>query len=277
AGEETAVGGRTSLSTVDYVNEILASGLPGIRRQHPDARPYLLDGYIDRIVDRDIADAGGVVRNPSALRNLLAAYAAATSTTAAESVILRAATPGEPGSLSKPTHLAYRELLRRIWVLDPIPAWEPRFSHLKRLAKAPKHHLVDPALAARLVGTTAGSLIRGDGEPDFPRDGTFLGALFESLAAQTVRVLAGHATVHHLRTSDGTHEIDLIVERADARVLAIAVKLSAGVRPADVVHLNWLGDQIPHRVIDKLLINTGDRAFRRPDGVTVVPLALLGP
>ncbi|MDR0592942.1 MAG: hypothetical protein LBG60_06740 [Bifidobacteriaceae bacterium] len=80
----------------------------------------------------------------------------------------------------------------------------------------------------------------------------------------------------HLRTVDGRHEVDVIVQRPDLRVLAVAVKLSTAVRPADVADLNWLGAQIPGRVVDKLLINTGQRAYRRPDGVAVAPLALLG-
>ena len=121
-------------------------------------------------------------------------------------------------------------------------------------------------------------MLRGEGEPDFPRDATFLGALFESLVVQTLRVLAqlNGSEASHLRTVDGRHEVDVIVQRPDLRVLAVEVKLSTAVRPADVADLNWLEAQIPGRVVDKLLINTGQRAYRRPDGVAVAPLALLG-
>ncbi|MDR1119218.1 MAG: DUF4143 domain-containing protein [Bifidobacteriaceae bacterium] len=280
AGEETDPGGRTAFTTADYVDEIVSSGFPGIRNLPPDARPLLLDGYLDRTVDRDIPDAGGDVRRPEALRNWLAAYGAATATAASEAAITRAATPGwdEPGP-SRPAGRSYRELLRRVWVLDPVPAWLPGFAHLKRLGAAPKHHLVDPALAARLVGATAPALIKGDSEAGFPRDGTFLGALFESLATQTVRVLAeaAGARVSHMRTRGGEHEVDLIAQRPDSRVLALEVKLSTSVRPADVAGLNWLERELPGRVVGKVLINAGDRAFRRPDAVQVVPLALLGP
>jgi hypothetical protein len=54
--------------------------------------------------------------------------------------------------------MAYRDVLSRIWLLDPVPGWLPSRSYLSRLAKAPKHHLADPALAARLLGVSAGSL-----------------------------------------------------------------------------------------------------------------------
>jgi len=191
---------------------------------------------------------------------------------------LDAATPGQDDKPSKVTAMAYRDLLQRLWILDPVPAWVPGSGHLARLAQSPKHHLVDPALAAVLVGVSAESLIKGDGPKAIKRDGTFLGALFESLAAQTVRVLAeSHGcTVAHFRLRGGAQEVDLVVQRPDRKVLAIEVKLSTTVRPADVRGLNWLEQQVPDAVVDKVLLNTGSMAYRRPDGVAVVPLSLLG-
>jgi predicted AAA+ superfamily ATPase len=152
-------------------------------------------------------------------------------------------------------------------------------SPLKRLGQAPKHHLADPALAARLLGATEASLLDDTVPAPLPRPGTTLGALFESLVALTVRVFAEPVSgrVSHLRTSDGDHEIDLIVERDDHRVLAIEVKLSGAARPADAKHLSWLADRIGDRLIDRVVINTGQFAHRLPDGTAVVPLALLGP
>jgi predicted AAA+ superfamily ATPase len=278
AGGGPDIAGRTELTTMDYVHEITASGFPGIRAADDQARPYLLDSYVARLVDHDIAEAGGVVRRPQSLLNWLRAYAAASATTASDTSLRNAATPGDEAKPAKQTATAYRDLLQRIWVLDPLEAWLPASSHLKRLGLAPKHHLVDPALAAHLVGLTADSLIRGQG-PARSGDSTFLGALFESLAAQSVRVLAeaNRAKVFHLRTQGGDHEVDLIVQRADGQVVAIEVKLSSAVRPADVAHLNWLSDRLPHTVIDKVILNTEQRAYRRPDGIAVVPLGLLGP
>jgi len=276
-GERAAVGGKTAVTTAIYVDEIIRSGFPGIRNSKPGARGYLLDSYLDRIVDRDIPEAGLNVRHPGAVRAWLTAYAAATSTVASYSALLDAATPGASEKPSRVTVAGYRELLQRIWVLDPLPAWQPSFSHLSRLALGPKHHLVDPGLAARLVGASAMSLVKGESEPEFPRDGTFLGALFESLVVQTVRVMAEviGCRVSHFRSRSG-REIDVIVERPDSRVLAIEVKLSGQVRPSDVRTLNWLDGEMPGKVVDKVIVNSGDRAFRRPDGVAVVPLALLG-
>ncbi|MDR1150870.1 MAG: DUF4143 domain-containing protein [Bifidobacteriaceae bacterium] len=278
ADDETEIAGHTEVTAMDYVREILASGFPGIRATDPAARSYMMDSYIARIVDHDIPEAGGNVRRPGSLLSWLRAYAAASATAASYASILNAATPGDEIKPARETATAYRDLLRRIWVLDPLEAWLPGSRHLKRVGQAPKHHLVDPALAAFLVGVTAESLIRGGG-PARRGGSTFLGALFESLAAQSVRVAAAaaRADVFHMRTQGGDHEVDFIVRRADGGVVAIEAKMSATVRPADVVHLNWLAYQDPDSVVDRVILNTDTRAYRRKDGIAVVPLALLGP
>lgn len=81
----------------------------------------------------------------------------------------------------------------------------------------------------------------------------------------------------HLRTKETDHEIDLIVEGDDRRVVALEVKLSDTATDHDVRHLNWLQGQIGDRLADRVLITTGQVAYRRSDGVAVIPLALLGP
>ncbi|MDR0416719.1 MAG: DUF4143 domain-containing protein [Propionibacteriaceae bacterium] len=277
AGGRPELAGQTEFGLADYTREIIASGLPGIRRDPPRLRLRQLDSYIANALDHDIPALGAGVRRPRALRAWLAAYAAATATTANYGAILDAATPGEADKLTRPTVAVYRELLEQIWLLDPLPAWIPAFNPLKRLAQAPKHHLVDPALAARLLGATERSLLDGTATGPVPRPGTLRGALFESLAALTVRVFAepAGAQVSHLRTRNGDHEIDLIVERDDHKVLAIEVKMGAAVGRGDSRHLAWL--ESTGAVVDKVIVNTGPLAHRLPDGTAVVPLALLGP
>jgi len=276
-GTVPEVGGSTSLTVTNYAEEVLSSGFPGIRSALPAARPHILDSYVQHIVDHDIPESGQEVRRPASLLHWLTAYGAATASTASYSSLLTAATPGEDLKPSKVTAITYRDLLQRIWVLEPLPAWSPVLASLKYLGQAPKHHLVDPALAARLVGATQDSLVSGNGPKDHG-EGVFLGALFESLAVQTIRCLAqaNGAKVFHLRTQGGVHEIDAIVQRPDLRIVAFEIKLSSIVRPADVAHLNWLQTQVPDLVLDKVLLNTGSEAYRRQDGVAVVPLALLG-
>ncbi|MGI8806842.1 MAG: ATP-binding protein [Acidimicrobiales bacterium] len=255
-------------------------GVPRPAGSRHRARRAQLDGYLDRIIDRDFAEVGQPTRTAGALRRWMTAYGAATATTASFDVIRDAATPGERDKPAKATVQAYRESLERLWILDPVPAWLPTSNHLRRLGSAPRHHLVDPALAARLLGVDAGALLDvGSVGPLTPRDGTLLGQLFESLVTLDVRVYAqaAEARIGHLRTHGGEHEVDLIVERGDHRVLAIEVKLARTVHDNDVRHLRWLHDQLGDALIDDIVVTTGGDAYRRSDGIGVVPAALLGP
>lgn len=271
--------GESSVDLSQYVDEIVGSGFPGIRPLEGRARQLQLDGYIARIVERELPLNDAVVRRPGTLLGWLRAYAAATSTTATYSTILDAATPSEPDKPARDTVQGYREHLRRLFILDPVEAWIPVFNPIKRLTMAPRHHVVDPALAARLVGVGKEGLLRGERNTIVPATGTWLGALFESLATASVRVYASaaDAEVGHLRTKSGAREIDLIVEGDDRRVVAIEVKLAQTVIDHDVRHLNWLHEQLGDRLADRIVLTSGRFAYRRPDGVAVVPLALLGP
>jgi len=278
AGGRPPIAGHTDLRVDDYVREILHSGFPGVR--HLSGRPLRaqLEGYLDRIIDRDFPELGHPIRNPAALRRWMTAYAAASSTTASFETIRDAATGGEGEKPAKTTTQPYRDVLERLWVLDPVAAWMPTRNRIRRLSSPPKHQLADPALAARLLGLDAEALLSG-GEvgPRIPRDGTLLGALFESLCTMSLRVYAqaAEARCFHLRTSGGEHEIDLIIEREDGRVLAVEFKLTRDVSNDDVRHLNWLARQLGDSLIDAVVVNTGEEAYRRPDGIAVVPAALI--
>lgn len=106
-----------------------------------------------------------------------------------------------------------------------------------------------------------------------------LGGLFESLVTLNIRVYArrSEAKVQYLRTFSGDHEVDLIVERADGRVVAVEVKLAHTIGDADVRHLNWLAERVGDELLDRMIVTTGQAAYRRPDGIAVVPAAMLGP
>lgn len=192
-----------------------------------------LDGYIERIVDRDFEEQGHKVRRPQTLLRWMRAYAAATSTTTTLETLRDAATGGQGDKPAKTSTILYRDVLERLWIMDPVPPWLPSRNNLATLAQAPKHQLADPGLAARLLGVDADALLHGGygttPESLVPRDGALLGQLFESLVTLSVRVYAQsvEASVHHLRTHHGRQEVDLIVSRGDRRVLAIEVKLSA--------------------------------------------------
>jgi len=279
-GKRGALSGACSTGLEDYVEEIVSSGFPGLRSLSGRGLRAQLDGYLTRIVDRDFEELGHNLRDPGTLRRWMAAYAAASSTAASYETIRDAATAGHGEKPAKTTTLPYRDVLERLWILDPVEAWLPMRNRISRLSFPPKHQLADPALAARLLGVDAGALLEGrDAGPPVPRDGPLLGALFESLVTLSVQTYAqvAEARVRHLRTAGGQREIDLIVERDDGRVVAIEVKLSRDPKDHDAVHLRWLADQIGDELLDAVIVTTGSEAYRRKDGIAVVPAALLGP
>lgn len=273
------ISGKTDVTLRDYVHEITAGGFPGLRHLEGRALKRQLESYVERIVDHDLAEAGLVVRRPETVLAWLRAYAAATGTSASWEKIRAAATSGSVDKPAKTTTMPYIELLTALRILDPLNAWTPTQNHLNALTQAPKHFLADPALSALLVRHSASALLSGQNPtPSVPRDGGFLGGVFESLAALSVRTFAQacDAKTSHLRTQGGRHEVDFIVE-GDNGVLGFEVKLSGAVKDADVEHLLWLRDRIGDECVDLVVLHTGPEAFRRRDGVAVVPLALLGP
>ncbi|WP_105565918.1 ATP-binding protein [Microbacterium halophytorum] len=277
---DTPIHGESELGLPDYVEEITASGFPGIRTRPERARERALDAYLDYVVEREFPEQGYPVRKPQTLRAWLRAYAGATSQTTAYSKILAAATEDKSSQPTRATTLSYRDALAGLHLLDPVEPWQPVGASVKNLVTAPKHHLADPALAVRLIGLNRSRVLRGEQGTVDIASGTLLGALFEDLVTLSLRTYAqaADARVAHLRTHDGgRHEVDLLVEGRDGRVVAIEVKVSPSVDKDDVKHLNWLHRQIGDRLADKLVVTTGPHAYRREDGVAVVPAALLGP
>lgn len=274
------VTGETDVALHDYTQEIVRSGFPGIRALPTERlRRLRLDTYIDNLVQREFAEQGYPVRRPESLRAWLTAYAAASSTTAKYNEILDAATPNLGEKPGKETTVRYRDALSGLWQLDPTPAWMPTTNQLGRLAQASKHQMADPALAARLLDLDADALLSGHQGRTSVRPHPILGALFESLVTLDVQVYAPatEAKVHHLRDRDGRREIDLIVTGLGGKVLALEVKLSAVPDERDVKHLIWLRSQLGEALADAAVITTGSHAYRREDGIAVIPAALLGP
>lgn len=272
SGTAGVVTGRAELTLSDYAEAMVSSGFPGILTAAPRLRRGLLDAYVQRVIDRDMAEQGYSVRRPEVLRRWLAAYAASSSTTTAYSRLLDATTAGDGQQPAKTTTIAYRDHLTQLWLLDPVPGWTPSHNAIRRVQQAPKHQLADPALAARLLNLSAEALVG-------PAGAYMAGPLFESLVTLGIRVSAqaAEATVSHVRLDGGDREVDLVVQGVDGQIVGIEVKLAPQVSDADVRHLLWLREQMPDTVVDLIVVTTGAVAYRRQDGVAVVPLALLGP
>lgn len=265
------ISGSTDWGLPNYVSAIAASGLPALQGIPATARNQQIDSYLQRIIDRDLPEQGYSVRDKHHLEAWLRSYAAATATQASYAEILDAAAPNDSSKPSKKTTAKYREKLSEIWILDPLPAWNFASSPFPRVAQGETHFLADPAFALRLLGLSERTLTQ-------PRNTAILGALFEALAVLSVRVAAeSHfARAGHFRTRNGDREIDIVVESQDGGIIPIEVKLAHTPSEDDARHLLWLKEQLPDDVVDMVILSTGNHAYRRPDGVAVVPLALLG-
>lgn len=276
---DAEVTGTTTLGLAAYIREIVASGFPGIRSLPDRARRAQLDGYISRIIDHEFPEQGSRVRRPQTLRAWMAGYAAATGSTTSYEKIARAASAGDHQP-SRDTTIRYRDILDQLWLLDTVPAWVPSSNPFSKLGSAPKHFLADPALAARLLGLDEKKLLRAETAAMIgPQDGTALGRLFEHLVALSLHTYAqaSEATVSHFRSRSGERELDFIVHGIAGGTIAVEVKLARTVDDDDVGHLLWMKEQLGDELRDMVVVHTGTTAYRRTDGVAVVPLALLGP
>jgi len=264
------------------MNEIVLSGLPDIRRYSDKVRPKMLDTYITYILSHEFSQQGVRVRQPHHLLRWLSAYAAAIATDTSYNTILAAATPGEDFKPSSATTTSYREALEKFWLLEELPVWLHGEDYFARLKTSAKHYLADPAIAAYLLNFDLKSLTRKNTAitPQTVFDdkyGWITGRLFESLVHLSLRTYAmvNDAKCSFIRTRNGDHEVDFILQKG-RDVVAVEVKMAAQINNEDVKHLKWFREATKDIVKDCIIIYTGPVAYRREDGIAVVPLSLLG-
>jgi predicted AAA+ superfamily ATPase len=274
--------GETDIVFSDYMREIAMPGLPGLRIENERNRRIAIGSYIDNLLTHDFIQEGVHIKQPSVLKRWLTSYAAAVASTTGYNRILDNATAGDAGKPNVKTTIAYREALQRLWLIDELPTWLDGENYYSRLKRTPKHYLADPALVLNLLGINADSLLR-KASPSAPgtvfdeRYGNIIGRLFEALVHQSLRVYASvnDADLYYFHTNGGSREIDFIVTQG-AKTVAIEVKTAPTVKDADVRHLLWLKGVMGDRLTDMAVITTGPLAYRRPDGVAVIPASLLG-
>jgi predicted AAA+ superfamily ATPase len=272
AGEDPSAG-RCELDLRAYTERIVVGGWPGLLGRSPTEAGVFMGGYIDGIVEHDIEVASGTRRDPEKVRRFLRAYAQLSAHPVSLSKLVERA--GEETSsgdaLTRFAAEPYLEALRRLMVVDEVEAWNVALRSRARLMSTPKRHLVDPSLAATLMDCGVDRLLG---------DLNTLGYLFESLATRDVRVYAqaNDASVFYYRERGGELEVDLIVERRDGTWVGIEVKLGGNLVDQAAAALLQLSEKRVTAPAAALVVLTAtEYAYRRPDGVLVVPLGLLGP
>ena len=226
-----------------------------------DFRRRWLASYVDQLVSRDAALVG-TVRDPMRLRRYLQALAACTAEAPTTKRLIDAA------GISQATADAYDALLEQLMMTAKLPAWSS--NRLNRLSRLPKRHLVDPAFAGPLLGIDLRAVMR---------DADLLGAIFETFAVAQLRsmcaLLDDPPRLFHLRDANGRHEVDLIIEFSDGRVVGIEMKAAAAPGPDDARHLRWLRDSIGDRFMVGAVLHSGPRPFRLDDSILALPLSSL--
>jgi predicted AAA+ superfamily ATPase len=226
--------------------------------------------YVDAVINVDVSRVDGVEKSPARVRALMRSLARNVSTMA-NMMTIRNDIAGDEDTISEKTIASYLNALRRIYVVEDLPAWNPAMRSKTALRTSPKRHFIDPSIATAVMRATPDSLLG-----DF---NTF-GLLFESLCIRDLRVYAGaiDGEVFHYRDKSGL-EADAIVHLKDGRWGAIEVKMGAREIETAAENLKALREKVN---VDKMrepsflmVLTATELAYHRADGVYIVPIGCL--
>ena len=264
---------RAGVGLRDLASSVCVGGWPGsLGLEEEQARLAAAD-YMSEIIRLDVPTASGIQHRPTAVRRLLRSMARHVGTEA--KVATLALEAGGETQLGRNTVTAYLDALAHAFVVEDQPAWSVSLRSRATLRRSPKRHLVDPSLAAVLLRASPERLLG---------DLATLGRLFESLVVRDLRVYSqpDRGEVFHYRDETGL-EADAIVERDDGAWMAVEVKLSPAPDVVDraAKSLLRLRNKVARARVEDLtalvVVTSAGAAYRRPDGVQVVPITLLGP
>ncbi|MBV5342556.1 ATP-binding protein, partial [bacterium] len=225
---EADIGFKSTLTVEQIANAICRGGWPAAIVAKTNST-RIARNYLEAVIQIDIKQADGVEKDPEKVRLLLQSLSRNISTMASSKTILDDIQTNH-SQLSDKTLNAYLNALRRIYVVEDIPAWQPSLRSKTAIRTANKRQFVDPSIAAAALRVDARGILK-----DFK---TF-GFLFESLCTRDLRVYAQalDGDIFHYRDKNEL-EADLILKLNDGRWAAIEVKL--GNSQIDVAAANLL-------------------------------------
>lgn len=249
-----------------YVELALHGGFPVAALQlEGRARQAWLESYVDDLLTHDIEqleEPRTRRRDAQRLRRYFEAYALNSGGVTDHKTIYDAA------QLRRETAVAYEGLLTDLLIVDQVPPWTS--NRLRRLTSQPKRYLIDPSLIATVLRVDEQGVIR---------DGDLLGRILDTFVAAQLRpeiaVSATRPRLHHLRTREGRHEIDLVAELAGQRLIGIEVKAGAAPTLRDARHLIWLRDELGDRFISGVVLHTGPGLYELHEQIIAAPISVL--
>ena len=229
--------------------------------------------YYDAVVKSDISRADGINRNPERVKHLMRSYARNQGSQATNSVLKDDIAANDADSLDTDTVYSYITALKKIFVIEEMEAWNPNLRSKTAIRTSNTRYFVDPSIAAAALGL---------GPQDLIDDLNTFGLLFETMCIRDLRVFADalNGKVYHYR--DKTElECDAVIHLRNGSYGLIEIKLGGDkLIEEGAENLKKLRDRIDTVKMKEpsfllVIVGVGDYAYRRPDGVYVVPIGCL--
>ena len=229
--------------------------------------------YYDAVVRSDINRADDVQKNPEKVRRLMRSYARNQGSQIPNTVLAQDVAANDEAPLSDETVASYIAALRRIFVVEDMPAWNPNLRSKTAIRSSDTRYYIDPSIAAAALGI---------GPNDLVNDLKTFGFLFETLCIRDLRVFADalNGAVYHYRDKDG-QECDAVVHLRNGKYGLIEIKLGGdkliedGAESLKTMAVKIDTDKMQAPSFLMVLTGVGDYAYRRRDGVYVVPVGCL--
>jgi uncharacterized protein len=269
-GKQEDMGSMSNLSIEKIAYLICRGGWPASVKQPEKYALRMAMDDVEAIINKDVSQVDGVEKNPKRVRLLLRSLARNLSTTATNTTIQKDLETSD-FTISDKTIRAYLNALRRIFVIEDLPAWLPSVRSKTAIRTSEKRHFVDPSIATAVMRLNPEGIL-GDFE--------YFGFLFESLCCRDLRIYAQaiDGDVFHYRDKSGL-EADLIVRLRNGKWAAIEVKLGQKQLEEAAQNLLTLKNHINSEKMGDasflMVITGGEYAYQRTDGIWVVPIGCL--
>lgn len=229
--------------------------------------------YVDSVVNKDIQRVDGVKRSPERAKLLLRSYARNISQQVPYSTIRKDMLTNDSSTLDEDTVSDYIKALKKLFVIEDLAAWNPNIRSKAAIRTSDTRHFVDSSIGTASLGL---------GPKDLMNDLKSFGFFFEDMAVRDLRVYAEalDGKLYHYRDSTGL-ECDTVLHRRNGSYALLEIKLG-GEKNINEGAANMLKltasidtDKMPAPSFMAVIIGVGKYAFRRDDGVYVIPIGCL--
>ena len=235
----------------------------------PDISISVAKEYYEAIVNADIMNVDGISRNPATARTLMRSYARFQGTQTPVSTISEDMQNSDY-SVDQQTVRNYLEALRNLFVIEDLPAWNPNLKSKTAIRTTETRYFIDPSIACASLHIGPGDLIN---------DLKTFGFIFETLCVRDLRVYADvlAGDLYHYRDKNGL-ECDCVIHLRDGRYALVEIKLGGeklieeGAKNLQKLKEKINCEKMGLPSFEMVLTATGGMAYKRKDGIYVVPI-----